>query len=75
VFVAHDPEDLERYRPRALEVARFCERWGMRYEEKLGSDRLINRLVHFASDPTSADAEFLVISPGGSIEQMDFLDV
>jgi len=75
VLVAHDPADLEHYRPRALEVANFCERWGMRYEEKLGSDRLIRRLARFAANPGSADAEFLVIPPGGTIQQRDFLDV
>jgi hypothetical protein len=73
VFVAHSEEDLEAYRPRALEVARFCERWGMRYEEKLGSDRLIQRLAEFAADPGKADAEFVVIPPGGMIEQRAFI--
>ncbi len=75
VFVAHSPEDLEQYRPRALKVAQFCERWGMHYEERLGSDRMIRRLARFAADPASADGEFLVIPPGGSIQQRDFLDV
>jgi hypothetical protein len=74
VFVAHSSEDLESYRSRALEVARFCERWDMRYEERLGSDRLIRRLASFANDPEKADAEFLVIPPGGTIEQSGFLD-
>ena len=48
VLVAHNQADLETYRPQALEVARFCERWGMRYEEMLGSDGYVRRLVELA---------------------------
>ncbi|MCK4899855.1 MAG: DUF1638 domain-containing protein, partial [Anaerolineales bacterium] len=37
VFVAHSCEYIEKYRPRALEVANYCEQWQMHYEEILGS--------------------------------------
>jgi hypothetical protein len=73
VFVAHRPSDLEQYRPRALEVARYCERWGMRYEEILGSDQYITRLAAAAADPVNAGEDFLVVPPGGEIKQADFL--
>ena len=73
VFVAHSQEDLDHYRPQALEVARFCERWGMRYEEILGSDRYVRRLVEVAGDLSKADGEFLVVPPGGVIQQMQFI--
>ena len=73
VFVAHTREDLERYRPRALEVAEFCKRWGMRYEEVLGSEAYIRDLVKAVSTQSESDEQFLVIPPGGSIEQSQFL--
>jgi hypothetical protein len=73
VLVAHDQADLEKYRPQALEVARFCERWGMRYEEILGSDGFIRRLVEVAAALDKADDEFVVIPPGGEIRQDQFI--
>jgi len=73
VLVAHSQEDLDQYRPVALEVARFCERWNMRYEEILGSDHYVRRLVEIAGDLSKADGEFLVIPPGGVIQQAQFI--
>jgi hypothetical protein len=89
VLVAHSQADLEAYRPQAQEVASFCARWGMRYEELLGSDRYIGRLVEMiqrasqdgvasleqtAGDgPLSPMVDFLVIPPGGEIRQEQFM--
>lgn len=73
VFVAHNQADLEAYRPRALEVARFCERWGMRYEEVLGSEWYVRRLIEVAADLDQADGDFVVIPPGGEIRQDQFM--
>jgi hypothetical protein len=73
VFVAHRQEDLDRYRSVALDVAHFCERWGMRYEEILGSDRYVRRLVEIAGDLSKADGEFLIVPPGGVIQQAQFI--
>jgi hypothetical protein len=79
VLVAHDQSDLEAYRPQALEVARFCERWGMRYEERLGSDQYVRRLVQVTTELDVresirlADGDFLVIPPGGEIRQEQFM--
>jgi len=73
VFVAHTQEDLETYRPRALEVAEYCKRWGMKYEEVLGSEAYIRDLVKAVSTLSESNDEFLVIPPGGSIEQSQFL--
>ena len=75
VFVAHTQEDLENYRPRALEVAEYCRRWGMKYEEVRGSDAYIRDLVRALSTLTESDEQFLVIPPGGSIEQSQFLRI
>jgi hypothetical protein len=80
ILVAHDRADLETYRPQALEIARFCERWGMRYEEMLGSDRYVRRLVELAeqlrsngADASVVDKDFLIIPPGGEIRQESFM--
>jgi hypothetical protein len=79
VLVAHNQADLEAYRPQAQEVARFCERWGMRYEERLGSDQYVRRLVQVAAELDVrelirlADGDFLVIPPGGEIRQEQFM--
>lgn len=72
-FVAHSQEELEEYRPRALEVAEFCKRWNMRYEEILGSDLYVRKLIELASSPEKADSDFLVIPPGGEITQAMFM--
>ena len=73
VFVAHTQEDLETYRPRALEVAEYCKRWGMKYEEVLGSEAYVRDLVKAVSTLSESNDEFLVIPPGESIEQSQFL--
>ncbi len=74
VLVAHSQSDLEKYRPQALEVARYCEQWGMRYEEILGSDRYVRRLIEIIDDPTKGDKEFIIVSPGGQVRQEMFWD-
>jgi hypothetical protein len=73
VLVAHSQDDLERYRPQALEVARFCQRWGMRYEEILGSDAYVRHFVRLAVAPEQVDGDFLMIPPGGEIRQEQFM--
>ena len=75
VFVAHTREDLETYRPRALEVAEYCKQWGMSYEEVLGSEDYIRDLVKAVGSLSESDEQFLVIPPGGSIEQSQFLRI
>ena len=72
VLVTHDEEDMEKYRPQAKAVASYCEQWGMQYEEILGSDRYVRRLLEVAQAPETADDEFLVIPPGGEIKQSHF---
>jgi len=73
VFVAHTQEDLDAYRPRALEVAEYCKRWGMQYEEVHGSEEYIRGLVTAMATLSESDDQFLVIPPGGSIQQDQFL--
>jgi hypothetical protein len=80
VLVARSPADLEQYRPQAQEVARFCERWGMRYEELLGSDEYVQQLIAATAELDNGhqaldwlDSDFVVIPPGGEIRQELFM--
>jgi hypothetical protein len=75
-LVASNPEELAAYREQAQEVAEFCKRWNMRYEEITGSDDYVRRLIDTAIAlregrlaPQAVDPDFLVISPGGEIRQ------
>ncbi|MGD2143244.1 MAG: DUF1638 domain-containing protein [Anaerolineae bacterium] len=80
-LVAHSRDDLEKYRPAAQRVARFCERWDMRYEEILGSERYLRRLIEAAVALRSGDGElaasvrhdFVVVPAGGKLRQDAFL--
>jgi hypothetical protein len=76
-FVAFTPEELAKYRPRALQIAAFClERWGWQYEERVGSDALIRRLIHtgagLAATPGS-NGEFVAVEPGQEVRQEPFM--
>ena len=66
-FIAHHRSDLDKYRPQALEVARYCGQWNMRYEEILGSDRYIRRMIEIIEDLNRFDEEFILVPPGGEI--------
>jgi hypothetical protein len=81
-LVAPSQAGLEKNRPAAQEVARFCERWDMVYEEILGSDGYLRRLVGTAvalredgSDATRRiTGDFLIVRPGGQIRQRAFVE-
>jgi hypothetical protein len=73
VLVTHNPADMETYRSQAQEVAQYCSQWNMRYEEILGSDRYVRRLVEIAADLEKVDDDFVVILPGGEIRQTQFI--
>jgi hypothetical protein len=72
-LVAHQEDDLEDYRSQAQEVAAYCGRWGMRYEEILGSDDFVSQLGKAAAAPDEASNDFLVVPPGGELTQLLFL--
>ena len=75
VLVAHSEEELSAYRERALEVAKFCARWGMRYEEIPGSTRFFERLLEMARNPGQVSGDFIVVPPGGELHQSQFLRI
>lgn len=72
-LVADDRANLEKYRPQAQEVARFCEQWNFRYEEILGSSAYIRQLLDVATDLSKADGNFVVVPPGGKVSQRLFI--
>lgn len=72
-MVAHNQEDLNKYRAEAKEVARYCEQWGFRYEEILGSEGYVRRLIEVAAALDQADGDFVVVPPGGEINQNQFI--
>jgi hypothetical protein len=78
-FIALTADDLNRHRPAALQVAAFCrQRWGWQYEERIGSDALIRRLLDFARAdgvgvPPQDAGELLIIGPGGEVQMEHFM--
>jgi hypothetical protein len=72
-FVAHESDDLAKYRKNAHEVADFCGRWGMVYQEILGSDQYVRHLGEIAASQKIADDDFIVIPPGGELKQRNFI--
>lgn len=73
VFVAHSCEDIEKYRPRALEVANYCEQWQMHYEEILGSNSYIKLLIETITSLYETVEDILVIQPGENIDREQFI--
>jgi len=73
-LVGYTEADLAACRARALEVAGFCrERWGWRFEERIGSDALIRQLLGFRAGQETEAADLVVIPPGAEVEQSHFL--
>jgi len=72
-FVSHESKDLATYRPMVREIAEFCARWDMKYEEILGSEEYIRRLCQVCQDTSLLDDEFILVPPGGELKQVLFL--
>ena len=76
-LVAHTQQDLDAYREQAKEVAEYCSRWDMQYEEILGSDDYVRQLVGAiqlsARDGFTSGDDFLLVPPGGILQQDQFL--
>lgn len=73
-FVGYSEEDVESCRSRVQEVVAFLgERFGVEYEEIVGTPELIEGLLAMGDrEPASSDA-FVVVPPGGEIAMEDFL--
>jgi hypothetical protein len=73
VLVAHNQDDLLKYRPMALDVFEFCKRWNWEYEEILGSEEYIKKLIDVTAAFELAGEDFVVVPPGGETQQNMFL--
>ncbi len=71
-FVAHSQQDLDESRAKALEIAEFCKRWDMVYEEYLGTTDFVDALEQAVVEPTRVDDAFIVIQPGETLTQEMF---
>lgn len=69
MLVARNKQELAVYRPQAQAGAEYCTRWGMRYEELLGSDDYLQRLVGIAVNLEQVGEDFLLIPPGDVLMQ------
>ena len=80
ILVGQDARELEAVRPKALEIAEYCARWGLRYEKRLGTGDYMRRLLAALpvitgagdSDANIAESDFLIIPPGGTVHQSMF---
>jgi len=73
-MVGFSQAELDSCRADAAKVADFCrERFGMEYEETIGTTELIEALVRMPERLDSGDEEFVVIRPGGEIALEMFL--
>lgn len=74
VFVAGDQEEFETYRPRAQAIAHFMrERLGWTYEERLGSEAYLQRLLAAPADMLRLGDDFLLVPPGSQATQEMFI--
>jgi hypothetical protein len=80
-LIAHSRPALEACAPAAREVARFCKRWDMRYEEILGSDGYVRRLVEAAvtlrdeglAARDRIGRDFVIVPPGEEVRASVFV--
>jgi hypothetical protein len=73
LFVAHTQADIEEYGPRARKVGEYMSQWGVRYEEMSGSDTYLRLLAKAAGELDSVNDDFLVVHPGGALNQSMFI--
>lgn len=73
-MVGFSQEELDGCRADAMKVAAFCkQRFGMEYEETIGTSELIDALVAMPGRIDSDTEEFVVVRPGGELTLEMFL--
>jgi hypothetical protein len=73
-MVGFSQQELDGCRADAMKVADFCkQRFGMEYEETIGTTELIEALIGMPERIDSGDEEFVVVPPGGEITLDMFL--
>ncbi|MBN2145930.1 MAG: DUF1638 domain-containing protein [Anaerolineales bacterium] len=73
VLIAQNSQDLEEQRPAALEVAEYCQRWGLRYDEIIGADSMLRQLFEIAAGSAQIGDDFLLVPPGSTLTQNHFI--
>jgi hypothetical protein len=72
-LIGFSEEELDECRPEAKRIAEFCEqKLGMAYEERLGSDALIQHWLDSAADPSARSEDLVVIPPGQVVDPFLF---
>jgi hypothetical protein len=71
-LIVQNVHELEAYRPAAQEAAKYCERWGLTYEELMGTDAMVRRLIDIATSLDQVDENFLVVPTAGTLTQDQF---
>lgn len=73
-MVGFSQQELDACRPDAMKVADFCrERFGMEYEETIGTTELVDALLRSSSGRAGPGEEFVVVAPGGEISAEMFV--
>lgn len=70
MLIAFTADQLARYRPQAQAVADFM---GVAYEETIGRPTLLERLIRQIEEPGPTDDDFVIVPPGGVVQQQDFI--
>jgi hypothetical protein len=73
-LLASTDADLDACRAEVRDIAEFCSRrWGMSYEERIGSDALLQGLLDAPHRLDALGEDFVVIPPGGRVKPQMFL--
>ena len=73
-LLASTEADLAAGRAEAREIAEFCsKRWGMSYQERIGSDALLRGLLNAPQAMDALGEDFVVVPPGGTVKAQMFL--
>jgi len=73
-LLASTDADLAACRTEVREIAEFCsERWGMSYEEQIGSDVLLRGLLDAPQTLDALGEDFVIVPPGGTVKPQMFL--
>lgn len=73
-MVGFSAVELDSCRPAAMKVADFCkERFGMEYEEIIGTTELVEALLEKPVHLKNRDDAFVVVAPGGDVTMEMFL--
>lgn len=67
LFIINSKDDIELYRPRALEIARYFKRFGIIYEEYRGDRDYINNMKTVLESQAPDPSSFILVPPGNTV--------